>query len=111
MLAAYQGFHHWSRHRCAKAITPTRNADRLRPLLDGKIHLTVGTADTFHLDEPARLLEETLKEARVHASFTYVEGRGHFDLMELVGGEPAAVRGGLLERIFKEMEAVARPKK
>jgi S-formylglutathione hydrolase FrmB len=98
----------WQRYEIAEIIR--RDADRFRPLLDGKIHLTVGTADTFHLDEPARLLEETLKQARIRASFTYVEGRGHFDLMELVNGEPAAVRGGLLERIFREMEAVARPR-
>jgi len=38
-----------------------KRADRLRPLLDGRIHLTVGTEDTFHLDEPAHLLEETRK--------------------------------------------------
>jgi S-formylglutathione hydrolase FrmB len=98
----------WMRYEITRMIG--RDADRLRPLLDGKIHLTVGTADTFHLNEPARLLEETLKQARIRASFTYVEGRGHFDLFDVVGGEPAAVRGGLLETIFREMEAVARPR-
>jgi len=59
----------------------------------------VGTADTFHLDEPARLLEQTIKDLGGKASFTYVEGRSHFDLYQ----------GGLSERIAKEMYAVARP--
>jgi len=67
---------------------------RLRPLLQNKIHLTVGTADTFHLDEPARLLEATLKKLGITASFTYLPGRSHFDLYE----------GGLQQKIGKEME-------
>jgi hypothetical protein len=73
----------------------------LGPQLNGKIHLTVGTADTFHLDEPARLLEQTMKQLGAKASFTYVPGRTHMNLYE----------GGLQERIAKEMYAVARPKK
>ncbi len=44
------------------------------------IHLTVGTADTFHLDEPARLLDQTLQDLGIRAQFTYIEGRTHFDL-------------------------------
>src|SRR5206468_3392117 len=73
----------------------------LGPQLNGKIHLTVGTADTFHLDEPAHLLEQTMKQLGGKASFTYVPGRTHMNLYE----------GGLQERIAKEMYAVARPKK
>jgi hypothetical protein len=68
-------------------------------LLNGKIHMTVGTADTFHLDESARLLEQTIKDLGGKASFTYPEGRNHFDLYQ----------GGLTEKIAKEMYFVARP--
>jgi Putative esterase len=78
-----------------------RDANRLRPLLQGKIHLSVGTADTFHLEGSAHLLEQTMKELGIRASFTYLEGRTHFDLY----------RGGLLEKIANEMEQVARPQK
>jgi len=72
---------------------------KLGPLLNGKIHFTVGTADTFHLDAPARLLEQTIQDLGGKATFTYVEGRSHFDLYQ----------GGLSGRIAKEMYAVARP--
>src|SRR6185437_6691072 len=70
------------------------------PQINGKIHLTVGTQDTFHLDEPARLLEQTIKDLGGKADFTYLEGRTHFDLYQ----------GGLQEKIANEMYGVARPK-
>jgi hypothetical protein len=92
----------WERYDIAEIVR--KNADHLRPLLDGKIHLTVGTADAFGLAAD-RLLEQTMKEARIRATFTYVQGRGHFDL-DPAGGKP--VHGSLLERIFSEMDAVAR---
>jgi Putative esterase len=75
------------------------NWKKIGPLLNGKIHFTVGTADTFHLDEPARLLEQTIKDVGGRASFTYLEGRSHLDLYQ----------GGLTEQIAREMYAVARP--
>ena len=52
----------------------------LGPKLKGKLHVIVGTADTFHLDEPTRLLDAELKRLGSDAVFTYVEGRNHFDL-------------------------------
>ena len=78
---------------------PNSNWKTIRPLLKGKIHFTVGTADTFHLDEAGRLLEQTIKDLGGKASFTYLEGRSHFDLYQ----------GGLTEKIANEMYAVARP--
>ena len=87
----------WERYDIATIIR--NNADRLRPLLQGKIHLTVGTIDTYHLDEPARLLEKTLRDAGIRAQFTYVEGRDHGNLYQ----------GGLLAKITQEMMRVARP--
>src|SRR5579859_904810 len=74
-------------------------AAKLRPLLQDKIHLTVGTVDTFHLDEAALLLEETLKETGIRAHINFLPGKDHFNLYD----------GGLREQIAKEMEDVARP--
>ena len=76
-----------------------KNAAKLRPLLQDKIHVTVGTADTFHLDEPALLLEETLKETGIRGRVNFLPGKTHFDLYA----------DGLREQIAKEMEDVARP--
>jgi len=92
-VAAY-----WEQHYDIANLLRT-NWKKLGPLLNGKIHFTVGTADTFHLDESARLLEQTIKDLGGNASFTYLEGRSHFDLY----------RSGLTEQIAKEMYAVARP--
>jgi S-formylglutathione hydrolase FrmB len=85
----------WERYDIAEILR--KNAQRLRPLLQNKIHLTVGTADTFHLDEPAHLLEETLKELGIKATFTYLPGKSHFDLY----------RDGLGKQIGMEMEKTA----
>lgn len=86
----------WEKYDIAEILR--KHASQLRPLLQGKIHLTVGTADTFHLDESAHLLEQTMKELGIRASFTFLEGRTHFDLY----------KGGLTEKIAGEMERVAR---
>ena len=91
-VAAY-----WKHYDIANLLR--MNWKKVGPLLNGKIHMTVGTADTFHLDESARLLEQTIKDLGGKASFTYPEGRNHFDLYQ----------GGLTEKIAKEMYAVARP--
>jgi hypothetical protein len=88
----------WEKYDVAKILRD--HWKELAPNLNGKIHLTVGTADTFHLDEPARLLEQTIKDLGGKATFTYIPGRTHMDLYE----------GGLEEKIAKEMYAVARPK-
>ncbi|HEY6352453.1 MAG TPA: alpha/beta hydrolase-fold protein [Candidatus Angelobacter sp.] len=87
----------WEKYDIAEVLR--RNVERLRPLLQDKIHLTVGTEDTFHLDGPAHLLDATMKDLGIRATFTYLEGRTHFDLY----------RGGLTEKIANEMEKIARP--
>ncbi len=89
---------YWERHYDIANLLRTHWKEA-GPLLNGKIHFTVGTADTFHLNESARLLEQTIKDLGGKATFTYMEGRSHFDLY----------KDGLTERIAKEMYAVARP--
>ena len=86
---------YWEKYDIAQILR--EHAATLRPLLQNKIHLTVGTADTFHLDAPARLLEQTMKELRIQAEFTYLPGKSHFDLY----------RDGLTQKIGKEMEETA----
>jgi S-formylglutathione hydrolase FrmB len=75
------------------------NWSTLGPKLKGKIHIVVGTADTFHLNEPVQLLDTELKKVGSDAKIEYIEGRDHFNLYQ----------GGLRERFFKEMYAIARP--
>ncbi len=71
---------------------------KLGPKLRGKIHVFVGTADTFHLESSVRLFQQTLEKLPGNdAKFTYLEGRTHFDLY----------KGGLTERIAKEMQEAA----
>jgi len=81
-----------------------RHWPELRRDLDGRIHLTVGTADNFHLDGAAHRLEATMKQLGAKTDFRYVEGRGHFDLYA-IGDDPQ----GLYRKIAWEMYAVARP--
>ena len=81
-----------------------RHWPELKRDLDGKIHLTVGSADTFFLDGSAHRLEATMKALGARPDFRYVEGRGHFDLYT-VGDD----HWGLYQAIAREMYALARP--
>jgi enterochelin esterase-like enzyme len=87
----------WERYDISRILR--QNWTTLGPALRGKLHIVVGTADTFHLEEAVYLLRDTLKALNSDATFEFVEGRDHFDLYE----------GGLSERIAREMYAVARP--
>lgn len=73
-------------------------------LLKGRIHLFVGTADTFYLDGSAHLFDARLQKLGAEAHFTYIPGRSHFDLY-VVGKD----HYGLFDQIATEMYAVARP--
>jgi S-formylglutathione hydrolase FrmB len=72
--------------------------------LKGRIHLFVGTADTFYLDGAAHLFEARLKALGADPHFTYIPERTHFDLYK-VGDDS----GGLFTQIGAEMYKVARP--
>jgi len=73
-------------------------------LLKGRIHLFVGTADTFYLDGAAHLFDARLAKLGADAHFTYIPDRSHFDLYR-VGTD----QRGLFDQIATEMYAVARP--
>ncbi|SEM89045.1 Putative esterase [Luteibacter sp. UNCMF331Sha3.1] len=80
------------------------NWPALKPDLDGKIHLIVGTADTFYLDGSAKLFKATLDELHAKSDFRFLPGKTHFDLY--TEGED---RQALLKKIAWEMYGVARP--
>lgn len=81
-----------------------RNWPALRSDLDGKIHVIVGTADTFYLDAAAHRLQSVLDGLGARSSFTYVPEKTHFDLFAR-GGDRMALMGD----IAWEMYATARP--
>jgi S-formylglutathione hydrolase FrmB len=76
----------------------------LAPDLRGKIHLFVGTDDTFYLDGAAHRLQALLDRLHGQAQFNFLTGRTHFDLYQ--DGDD---RFALFDRIAAEMYAVARP--
>ena len=82
-----------------------KNWPSLKQDLDGKIHLIVGTADTFYLDGSAHKFQAVLDGLHARSDFRYLEGKTHFDLY-VDGGD----RNALLKKISWEMYQVARPK-
>ena len=76
----------------------------LKPDLDGKVHVLVGTADTFYLDGAAHRLQAVMDGLAAKSSFRYLPGRTHGDLYR-IGDD----RQGLTKTIAWEMYAVARP--
>jgi S-formylglutathione hydrolase FrmB len=127
----------WRRYDISRLLRT--NWTRFEPQLRGKIHIIVGTADTFHLDEGVHLLRDTLKTLRETDSNTRRTGPG--DLKVVTVGQPRnedvgapvseVIRlrgggylefiagrdhfnlydGGLAGRIAREMYYVARPGK
>ena len=97
-VIAYWGEHYDIAHRIET------NWTMLEPDLRGKIHLFVGTDDTFYLDGAAHRLQSLLDRLHGQAHFTFIPGRTHFDLYQK-GDDKYA----LFDRIAAEMYAVARP--
>jgi hypothetical protein len=88
----------WEKRYDISTILRT-NAKQLAPKLKGKIHIIVGTQDTFYLNEPIQLMQKEIAPLGYDAKITYLEGRDHFNLYQ----------GGLSWRIAKQMYDVARP--
>ena len=82
----------------------TRDWSTLKPDLDGKIHLIIGTADTFYLDGGARRLEAAMRTVGAKTGFRFLPGRSHFDLYQ-VGND----RHALTRTIAWGMYKIARP--
>jgi hypothetical protein len=74
------------------------------PSLRGKIHVFVGTADTFYLDGSAHKFDAVLEGLHADAHFTFLPDRTHMDLYK-IGDD----RYGLFDEIAMQMWEVARP--
>jgi hypothetical protein len=96
---------YWREHWDLAHIVQTHWAER-KADLKGRIHLYVGTADTFYLDGAAHKLEAVLRGLGADAHFTYIPDRTHFDLY-VVGDD----RQALFDEIGQQMWDVARPGK
>lgn len=79
---------------------------RLKHDLDGKIHVTVGAADSFYLDGAVHRLEAAFHTVGGRADFTYVPDASH-SMSEVYarGGDRAA----LWKQMTEAMYAIARP--
>ena len=97
-VVAYWRDHYDLAHICA-SDWPSRGRD-----LQGKIHVIVGTADTFYLDGAAHKFEAVLDGLHAGAHFTFRDNRTHFDLYEENGDRMA-----MMDEIAAQMYAVARP--
>ena len=80
------------------------NWKTLKPDLRGKIHLYVGTDDTFYLDGSAHRLQSLLEILGGDGHFTFISSKTHFDLYGKGDDKDA-----LFDQIAAEMYAVARP--
>jgi len=79
---------------------PTPKAD-----LDGKIHLYVGTADTFYLDGAAHQFKAVLDGLHAKSDIRFLQDKTHFDFFRQ-GDDKYA----LFNQIGWDMYAIARPK-
>src|SRR5262249_302582 len=88
----------WRKYDISRILR--ENWRQLGPKLNGKIHVYVGTVDTYFLEEPSRLLQETINELGGAASFVFLPGRTHENVYE----------NGIAERIWQEIWNIARPR-
>ncbi len=79
---------------------------RLTRDLDGKVHLTVGTADSYYLDGSAHRLEAAFRKVGGRADFTFVPNATH-DVNSLYTRD--GDRAALYKDITNAMYALARP--
>jgi hypothetical protein len=86
----------WQKYDIARTLEA--NWPVLSPNLNGKIHVIVGTADTFYLDGAAHKLKAVLDRLGANAQVTFLEGRTHFDLYK-VDADPR----GLMDQIAAQM--------
>ncbi len=85
---------YWSEHYDLTAIL-SRDWERLGPKLSGKLHVTMGTKDTFFLDAAARRLEQFLESTKLPGkgpyyggSFEYGNDKPHCWAGNIPAGQP-----------------------
>jgi len=94
---------YWRAHYDLAHIVETHWVERGAEL-KGRIHLYVGTADTFYLDGAAHKLDAVLTRLGADQHFTFIPDRTHMDLY-VVGKDNM----GLFDEIGEQMWQVARP--
>ena len=93
---------HYDIGRILAAEWPSR-----RKLLDGKLHVAVGTADSYYLDGSVRRLEGALRSVGARADFTYVPGASH-SMTEVYAR--AGDRNALWKQMTATMYSISRPR-
>jgi hypothetical protein len=68
---------YWNEHYDLTALL-TRDWERLGPRLIGKIHVTMGTKDTFYLDAAAHRMEQFLESTKLPGQGPYYGGSFEF---------------------------------
>jgi putative esterase len=89
----------WEKYDIRKIVE--KNWPTLGPKLLGKVHLVVGSEDTFHLEEAAMMLCDFLKTKGREDVCEVVPGRDHMNLYQKYTTYP----DGLALRIDHEMKA------
>lgn len=79
---------------------------KLRKHLDGKLHVTVGTADSYYLDGSVRRLESAIRKVGGKTDFTYVADANHS--MSQVYAR-SGDRNALWKDMTNKMYSLARP--
>ena len=100
-VAAY-----WRDHYDIARIVNTQ-WPRCRELLDGKLHVAVGTADSYGLDGSVRRLDGAIRAIGGRAAFTYVAGASH-SMAEVYARD--GDRSALWKEMTVAMYAIARPR-
>lgn len=95
---------YWSAHYDLAQIVKTTWAQQ-GPYLQGKIHVYVGTADTFYLNGAASKFDAVLEGLGADAHFTFRKDRSHFDLYADNGD-----RYALIDTIAAQMYLTAHPR-
>lgn len=90
----------WRKYDIADVLR--KNWQVLGPKLAGKLHVYVGTQDTFRLEGAVRLLADDLQKLGSDAQFVFAEGRDHGTLLD---AHPELWPQGMRERIHREMRA------
>lgn len=89
MVAAY-----WEAHYDMGTYV-REHGSLLREALVGKLHVFVGSNDTFHLETSVARFSATLRAAGWDASITLAPGRDHYSIFR--------EDGGLIARIVAQM--------
>jgi hypothetical protein len=92
----------WEKYDIARILEA--NWPALAPTLNGKIHVIVGTADTFYLDGAAHKLKAGLDHLGAKAQVTFLEGRTHFNL-EKIGADPRGLLDQIAARMYQTWES------